>query len=71
MSNVIMFPPSFIVVQLFRRSRPRKSKLDQLREAIEKSKKSDNGGDKYFKYKVKEEDTKILAKDTVKKDKKK
>ena len=38
MSNLIMFPPSFLIVQLFRRSRPRRTRTEMIKKAIESTK---------------------------------
>ena len=34
-SNLIIFPPSFLLVQLFRRTRRRKSRIDELRKHVD------------------------------------
>lgn len=52
MSNLIMFPPSFLIVQLFRKSRPRRSKLDKIKKSIDKRRKTE----------IKSEDKKTLDK---------
>lgn len=41
MSNLILFPPSFLLVQLFRRSKMRISRNQILKDSIEKFKKKE------------------------------
>ncbi len=45
-SNLIIFPPSFLLVQLFKRSRKRKSRSIKLRELIKSDEKEKIHGSK-------------------------
>ena len=42
-----MFPPSFLIVQLFRRSKPRKTRTEEIRKAIQTQRKESISAIKY------------------------
>jgi hypothetical protein len=48
MSNLITFPPSFLLIQLFRRSRRKETRSKKIRDAINKKQKVEPLEEEYF-----------------------